>query len=101
MMRIIQIIKWYLFWGKKHQMVRDAPVYAVLGEDKFDVLPALGGPAFEKRAKKKRDELGRPSSGWIWQLADEDEWEEIPEDQWPDEVCAAIAKTALVGEGED
>lgn len=39
-----------------------------------------------------------PSLRTISLLSHWDEWEEIPENEWPDEVCAGIAKRTLLGD---
>jgi hypothetical protein len=95
-MTIIQLHKWYLCWGRRHQMVRKSPVYGVLGGDVNYFTPLLtpAGEQFVARIARTHG-TGQGDLPVSFQLdTHEDEWELV--DEWPDEVYAAVAKMALL-----
>jgi hypothetical protein len=98
-MEIVKITRWYLDSGRRNPMLRKGQfvygVYDKLGQN-FDVLLTPRGQRFAKRVRQQPD-VGANTSSWAL-IAGEDEWEHIPETEWPDEVCVEVARMALVGD---
>jgi hypothetical protein len=79
-------------WGPDKPNLADPPVWGLMGVA-HTLIPLLGGSEELWEDFKDLDEAMLLSSRW-------DEWEEVPESQWPKEVRAALAVYRLTGGNE-
>lgn len=94
-MNVLRFTRYYLDSGGERPMVDTGEELwgVATGYGEFDVLPeATSGEVLERFA----DGACRLTNFCIEE--EEDEYEIVPPDDWPDEVCVAVATLALLGE---
>jgi hypothetical protein len=98
-MKIIKVTRWYLNHGGVDPMLKGKQyVYGVLtSRDEWDVLLTPRGQRFFERAKAAGSGIDHQN----WMLDSNDEWTEVPMDEWPEEVCVEVARMTLLGEDQN
>lgn len=105
MVQIVKITEWYWNYRKQDPMVMPDEVLWGMGSGKrgerhyFYVIEESSSPATVERIKSQEGYDGPDHEFTL--VGDEDRWVVVPPSKWPDHVCAAVAKRALMGEDHD
>lgn len=97
---IVRFKKYYLQGGKSCPVIRRNEVMwgIAIAVDGFLIIGGLTTPAVLERIDKKLSLGGRRKELFIY--PNDDVYEVVPPEKWPEEICVYMAKRVLLGEEE-